>query len=163
MTKDLGKRINRGRNFLGKIVGLAGLVITSTLFLDGCATQTSIIKQEEPWFRGVVCNYWQDKNGDGAVDRDEFIGVKDIFRAHENITIMAYVNGKKGAELTTQILNGEGKLVGEYESILPYVDTYNHSSFAPGEIYNKGGVGEYTVKWYINDNLVGIKEFNLIK
>ncbi|MEK6925779.1 MAG: hypothetical protein AABW50_00725 [Nanoarchaeota archaeon] len=110
-----------------------------------------------------ACNYWQDTNQDGKADNNEYVGIKDEFRANESVTLASKVKGKKGMYFTTDVFNPEGKNVLSSKRVIPFDDCVMWDKFGPWELYEKGGVGRYNAQFYINDNLVKIKSFKIIK
>jgi len=143
--------------------GLAALILSAGIVtgLENCVTS------EMSYTRFLTCNEWVDKNNNGAVDTSEYIGVKDQFRANERMTLVAEVNGPlvKGAVLKTRLVNGLGKELdlSPEETILPFESNSMKYAFDPWEIYNLGGQGKYTAYFILNNNLIGIKNFVIIR
>lgn len=139
-----------------KIIGgsLALLFVISQLIPDDEP------ENEVPDF--FICNYWEDKNQDGVASHDEYIGINNQFRAHEKITVVARITGKRGGNLKRIVRNAANKIVFEDVKVIPYDNSVLRISFEPRELYNLGGIGKYAVEWHLNNNLIATKSFDLI-
>lgn len=158
--------LRKGKN--GIAAGLFGL---TAIGAGGCATYINEKGKtvlgfwfEKPAQSGnfFVCNYWQDKNQDGMVSNEEYLGIKDQFRSNEWVTFIGEINGKQGANLSIKVWNGEGRLIRNETSIVAFGNYVQKVEYEPWQLYNLGGAGRYTVSWYLNDNLISTKNFNLI-
>src|SRR3989344_6871479 len=149
-------------NSLKKIVkGLGKGIATVSLAAGlgyGCYQGVNVTENTSKFF---VCNYWLDKDQDSKVDDDEFVGVKDSFRASEEVTLVAEVYNRKGDVMTAKVISGKGKLVYERRAVIPCETCNRKYTITPWFLYNEGGVGTYTVKWEINGTRVGINTFTL--
>ena len=110
-----------------------------------------------------ICNYWVDRDQDGETALNEFVGIKNQFRANESVTLVGILIGHQGSRLTTRLYNGENRLVNTDNMTLPFESSVYKLEFGPWELVNKGGQGLYQVQWYINDNMVNVNKFNIIK
>ena len=140
---------NKAKNSLASLV-----LLGSSLGLSGCFSTG-------PKF--FSCNYWQDFNQDGMVGNNEFRGVKNRFRANESICLVSKFYGQRGNHLTTRVWNGSNELVDEQKNILNFENSVPRIQYGSWELFNKGGAGRYTVGWYLNDILVNVKNFDLIR
>ena len=126
--------------------GLAGLV-------SGCATVPNFF----------TCNQWVDSNQDGIISDWEFQGVKSQFRTYEPITLVAKFFGKKGANIGYKIKNPSGKIMEEETSTAPYDNSVWKSTIEGRKLKEMGGVGEYKIEWYLENNVVNVTNFTLIE
>ena len=164
------------------IVPLAAIAVVVAIALGSSGCQSFV----EDWHRFFgyeeksedpnkseffVCNYWQDNNENGKIGRSELVGVKNDFRAHETITLMALTIEKKAYKLMAKLYNGERELIrmpgspinSTYETIISFNGEYSSIEFKPWQLHALGGVGEYSVEWYLNKNRVSTQNFTLIE
>lgn len=84
---DEGRRdfLKKGLVAMGAIAGLTQLVQCTAILKDD-PVLGKILFDDENKKQGsfFTCNYWLDKNQDGLVGNDEYVGVKDDFRANEH-------------------------------------------------------------------------------
>ena len=163
------------------IVRLAAIAIVGTVALGSSGCQSFVDdwnklfgyekKPEDPnKSEFYVCNYWEDNNEDGLVSKSEMVGIKDRFRAHEKITLVAHTKEKKGYDLVAKVYNGKRKLIRKLSSptnstfkiIISFDGQISRIVFKPWQLHALGGVGDYTIEWYLNENRVGTNNFALI-
>ncbi|MBI2047083.1 hypothetical protein HYT26_02895 [Candidatus Pacearchaeota archaeon] len=116
----------------------------------------------------MVYNYWFDRNGDGKIDiPDEYIGIeKQSFHKNEKIELAAHLqtSGIKGKELDTKIYSPKGEEIVNTRDIIDY-DFISYRMGEKGDLMsylvNRGGIGIYNVKWYIDGNLASNIKFKI--
>jgi hypothetical protein len=111
-----------------------------------------------------ICQYWEDKNGDGILDNDEFIGIKDTFDATNDslITFVGYYYNEKGSEIAIKIYDPDDNLYSEDSAVVEYEPTHVHRWwFHPSTLVEDAGTGDWTAYWYLSGNLVHTETFTL--
>ncbi len=115
----------------------------------------------------VICKYWLDLNKDGYIteDHSEFIGIKNAFQVGQDteIAFISHWIGKKGMMRKIVISAPDGSAWLTDTLTLKSDNTYWHPGYYTKSMYNYGGAGKWTVKWYLNDVFVESKNFTIIK
>jgi len=144
----------------------SGVILLSILF--GVPLLIYIIKQINKastpiTIESFVCNYWSDKNEDGIMNKDEFIGIKNNYRVGDDDKIMfvcRFINSRKGAKYRIKIYTPAGNLWKNAEGTLKDVSVhtiYDESTIR--KLYDGGGSGQWSVKWFLNSECKSIDNF----
>lgn len=132
------------------------------LILMGILVRFSYGTDERPDF--FICQYWEDKNSDGLLDNDEFIGIKDTFDATDDtiITFVGYFYNQKGNEIALKIYDPDDNLYSEDSTVVEYEPTHVHRWwFRPSTMVENGGTGDWSAYWYLSGELVHSQTFTL--
>jgi hypothetical protein len=115
----------------------------------------------------IICNYWKDLNKDGyiAEDLSEFINIKNTFQVgiDTEIGFISHWVGKKGMVRKIVIYDPNNTVQVSDTLTLKSDDSYWHPGYYTKSLYNSGGAGIWTVKWYLNDTFIISKDFTIIK
>jgi hypothetical protein len=132
-----------------------------TVNIDKKYASTALIPQF------VVCKYWSDLNKDGLISEDmsEFIGIKNSFQVGKDteVTFISHWVGKKGMVRKIVIYDPDDAVWITDTLTIKSNDTYWHPGYYTKSMYNSGGAGKWTVKWYLNDVFVESKDFTIVK
>jgi len=138
---------------------LAALLIPMLGIVTSCAT-SSVVDYSLPGF--FVCNRVVDKPPKGVLNKKDIEGKKYVFSADEPITIVSYFENKKGMDMKIIIMDPKGRVMFEHKDKIIRDYDIGVVEFKPGQL-RQTGYGRYNANLYINDNLVNITGFNLIK
>lgn len=109
-----------------------------------------------------ACNYWIDENQDGAIAPNEWYGIKDYFRKHEQITFVAHIRQDIGVSFSYILYDPDGTI---FESSMPERTTFNTSvvryNRAVKALIENGGAGDWEMHWFIEGDLVNVTKVRL--
>lgn len=149
---------------LKELVLAAGLTSTS-LGVGGCMDGLETlfepeVQQTEKFF---ACNYSMDVNNNRTIERDEYFGIKKVFGAEEPITVVGIIKDRAGALCRIKIRNAAKGVVFDKSNIIPSNGSVPNVPFAAGQLYRMGGEGDYHVEFYVNDLVVGMTDFRVLR
>jgi hypothetical protein len=112
-----------------------------------------------------ICNYWEDSNGDGLLDDDEYVGVKTTFDTDTDsiITFVGYFYNQKGKEIGLKLYEPDGTLYSDRTSTAEYEPTHVHRWWYHVSTLADEAAGDWTAKWYLEGELQATKTFTIIK
>jgi hypothetical protein len=99
-------------------------------------------------------SYWEDRNQDGEIQPEEWVGAGDTFHISERVTCVGTVQGKAGSKLGFKLYSPDGLVVKEIQDQVGEDLFVRRIAFEPKEIFKLGGAGKYAVEWYLNGNLI---------
>jgi hypothetical protein len=110
-----------------------------------------------------VCNFWQDTNSDGFLDDDEYIGIKDSFNSETDslITFVGYFYDQKGKQIGLKLYEPDGTLYSNKTAEVEFEPTHIHRWWYNVKNMANAATGEWTVKWYLEDELQATKIFTI--
>ena len=137
-------------------LGLAGILLTGVL--SGCGENKDIISENNTAFSKefFVCNAWEDLNRDGKISYpEEYINIGDSFNGNEPLAFVARALEDRNlrAELEYKTIG----LVYELDKIFVDDSRSAQAFVLRDEIFLSPG--DYTVRFYDNNNQVGSKDF----
>ncbi|HQL64771.1 MAG TPA: hypothetical protein PLS78_02790 [bacterium] len=135
-------------------------VILLMAFMTGCATIMQDIPPSHPDF--FACNYWVDRNQDNKIDDDEWDGIKNDFRSTEHICFVGYFRHKEGTNLTFRLFAPDGSLCREKNLKQKAKVSVWCQEYEAKELVNYGGTGVWSVKWFVEGQLVNITVIRIL-
>jgi len=145
---------------LTNILG-AGLILVGSLgLLGGCASQkkTSGLSSSAIETDLFACSKIIDANGSGKTDTgDNFVGIGREFNIDGTVYFIAQIKNRQNKQLTAELYYNKAGMVGEpYSEKITSNDHYTVIELSPEEIQKRGGVGNYTMRWYLDGSLLGM-------
>ena len=128
----------------------------------GILVRFSYGTDERPDF--FICNYWEDKNGDGILNDDEYVGIKSDFNTANDtiITFVSYFYDSKGKEIDLKIYDPDDALYADDSAVVEYEPTHVHRWwFNPSNMVEEGGAGDWSAEWYLDGELVHTEYFTI--
>lgn len=113
-----------------------------------------------------ACNKWVDKNNDDLLSRDEYVGVKDSFSVEKDttITFVSYWHYEKGKVIEIKIFNPQDEIWYHDTATIEFDPTYIYRWwFNVKRLTSEGGVGNWTVKYYLDGNYHTAVSVNISK
>ncbi len=120
---------------------------------------TSIIKH-------FACSRWDD-NGNNIPSLDEFKERKLVFRRGEPIIIAASIESEsaRGKKITAKIYSSRGQIADQDWTIIgnPFCATLGHENSYDFSawLFDRGGAGEYQVRWWYKGDIIGLTDFTI--
>lgn len=99
-----------------------------------------------------ACDSWVDKDGDGLMARDEYVGVKDTFYIEEDtvVTFISYWHNDSSKYVTIKLYDPNGNFWTSDSGAIELSEYIYRWPFYTRTMASEGGLGEWTVKYYLN-------------
>lgn len=145
---------------VASLVSLPGCVSEEPYYLRQCPPQVTRTYRSANFF---TCNREEDRNQNGVIDPEEYIGIKNEFRSFEEITIVGTVLCNAGARMNFRLLGPRGELVTNAKEVVPFNGASVRYHYYPHEISDRCGQGYFKIEFYLEDSLINTSGFTITK